>query len=149
MTDKLKTVLLEPEANRKRLLSDCVRLIDDEVASKKGLSGLAIKGGFTVVKAVKPGFIQEVMDFLLDEFVDHLEPVFSQYQGQDTEDLETYLKTRDHQVADQLLGITDKHAQKTQNPGVRKAYQKLRPQAQNHVAAAIPRVAKMLTGYVQ
>ena len=78
------------------------------------------------------------MDFLLDEFVAHLEPVYEQYRGQQGENLERFLVNRDRQVADQLLGITDKHARKTGNPGVKKAYEKLRPQAQNHVAEAIP-----------
>lgn len=148
MTDNLKKVLLDEPSNRKRLLGDCVNLIDREVAAKKGLSGLAIKGGFKIVQAVKPGFIEETMDFLLDEFVAHLEPVYEQYRGQQGENLERFLVNRDRQVADQLLGITDKHARKTGNPGVKKAYEKLRPQAQNHVAEAIPRVAKMLTSYI-
>ena len=148
MPDNLKQVLLDDETNRRRLLQDCVRLIDDEVASKKGFSGLAIKGGFKVVRAVKPGFVEEVMDFLLEEFVDHLEPVYGEFREQNAEGLEGFLLARDQKVADQLLGITDKHAQKTQNQGVKMAYDKLRPQAKTHVAAAIPRVAKMLTTYI-
>jgi hypothetical protein len=148
MADILKTLLIDDETNQKRLLSDCVRLIDEEVASKRGLSGLAIKGAFKIVRSVKPGFIEEVMEFLLPEFVAHLEPVYDQYQAQDDEKLEQFLVRRDQQVADQLLGITDRHANRTKNQGVKVAYGKLRPQAQKHVATAIPRVAKMLSTYV-
>lgn len=148
MTTTLKNLLIDDEANQKRLLSDCVRLIDEEVGSKKGLSGLAIKGGFKIVRSVKPGFIEEVMEFLLPEFVAHLEPVYGEYQAQSVEKLERFLMQRDFKVADQLLGITDQHANKTKNQGVKVAYEKLRPQAQKHVAAAMPRVAKMLSSYV-
>jgi hypothetical protein len=148
MADILKTLLIDDETNQKRLLSDCVRLIDEEVASKRGISGLAIKAAFKIVRSVKPGFIEEVMQFLLPEFVTHLEPVYDQYQAQDDEKLERFLVRRDQQVADQLLGITDRHANRTKNQGVKVAYEKLRPQAQKHVAAAIPRVAKMLSTYV-
>ena len=121
MSQTLKEILIDDESNRKRLLNDCVRLIDDEVASKKGLSGLAIKGGFKVVRAVKPGFIEEVMEFLLPEFVNHLEPVYEDYQAQNDEPIEDYLIQRDQNVANQLLGMTDQHAQKAQNQGVKKA----------------------------
>ena len=148
MTATLKTLLIDDETNQRKLLADCVRLFAEEVGSKKGLGGLAIKGGFKIVRSVKPGFIEEVMQFLLPEFVAHLEPVYGEYQAQSVEKLDRFLVQRDHKVADQLLGITDRHANKTKNQGVKVAYEKLRPQAQKHVAAAMPRVAKMLSNYV-
>jgi len=148
MSTTLKELLIDNETRQKKLLADCVRLIDEEVACKKGITGLAIKGAFKMVKAVKPGFIEEVMAFLMPEFISHLEPVFGEYQDQDQEKLETFLLRREQSVADQLLGITDRHAAKTSNQGVKVAYEKLRPQAQKHVAAAMPRVARMLSRYV-
>ena len=148
MSNTLKELLIDDAVNQNKLLADCVRLIDDEVSSKKGITGLAIKGAFKMVKAVKPGFIEEVMAFLLPEFISHLEPVYGEYQAQNQEKLEPFLLRRDQSVADQLLGITDRHATKTENQGVKVAYEKLRPQAQKHVAAAMPRVARMLSRYV-
>src|SRR5207249_1186620 len=64
--DTLTTRLLSDKSKRPRLLSDCERLIDDEVKSKGGLSGLAIKGAYKIVCAIKPGLIREAMDGLLD-----------------------------------------------------------------------------------
>ena len=44
MTDNLKKVLLDEPSNRKRLLGDCVNLIDREVAAKKGFEWLGHQG---------------------------------------------------------------------------------------------------------
>ena len=88
------------------------------------------------------------MESLLPEFVSHLESVYVDFKSQTDEELESFLVRREQQVADQLLGITDRHAHKTTNQGVKVAYEKLRPQAQKHVAAAMPRVARVLSRYV-
>ena len=68
-TDTLAGRLLADPARRPALLTDCERLIEAEVDSKSGLSGLAIKAAYKVVCAVKPGIIRESMDGLLDDFV--------------------------------------------------------------------------------
>ena len=40
--------------NRPKVVADCGKLIEEEVDSKGGLSGFAVKAAFAVVKAVKP-----------------------------------------------------------------------------------------------
>ena len=37
---------------RPRVVDACVRLIDEEVAAKSGLSGMAVKGAYAVVKKI-------------------------------------------------------------------------------------------------
>jgi hypothetical protein len=69
----LSEILLVP-GNRPKVVADCVRLIEEEVDSKGGLTGLAVKGAFALVKAVKPGFVMEACDSMLDDFVRRLEP---------------------------------------------------------------------------
>src|SRR3954462_5836625 len=74
------TEILLVEGTRPKVIADCVRLIEEEVDSKGGLSGLAIKGAFMVVKAVKPGFIAEAVDHMLNDFVRRLEPFHAEAQ---------------------------------------------------------------------
>ena len=50
----LTDMLLVP-GNRPKVIADCVQLINEEVDSKGGLTGLAVKGAYALVKAVKPG----------------------------------------------------------------------------------------------
>jgi len=59
----LKEILSRPGA-RPEVIRDCEQIISEEVSSK-GLTGIPIKAAYAVVKAIKPGFIPEVIDGLL------------------------------------------------------------------------------------
>lgn len=135
-------------AKRAALISDCLRLVDDEVASKRGMSGLAVKAGFKVVKSVKPGFIRVVVDALFDDFVAEVEPFWTAFEGGGAGRFGDYLTARPREVASALLGVTDKRAARAQTKSVKKAYQQLRPRAQDHVEAAVPGMAKVLDRHV-
>ena len=137
-----ETLSASEPARRKVMLDDCVRLIDSEVSAKSGMSGLAVKAGFKVVKAVKPGFIREVIDMLFDDFVAEVEPFWTS-RPEDT-DFGDYLIGRKREVASALLGVTDKRAARAKTRSVKKAYNKLRPRAQNHVEDAVPGMARIL-----
>lgn len=141
-------VLTDPP--RGRLVDDCVQLIEDEVDRKGGLSGLAIKGAYKVVKTLKPGFVRKVADGLLDDFVGKLEPYYVQYLaspgGHAT--FGQSLAPQSTRIANDLLTVTDERAKQSDNATVLKLYHKLRPTAQDHVAAAIPGLGKVVDRYV-
>ncbi len=138
----LKSILTDP-SRRQQVLRDAERLLDDEVAAKSGLSGLAIKGAFKVVKGMKPGIIPDVVDGLLDDFAQRLDPI---YQASVTKggSIVDYFSTRKGEVADALLGITDDRAQRTRHATLRSAYQQLRPQGKKNVEDAVPGVARLI-----
>jgi hypothetical protein len=137
----LKEVLAAPGA-RPQVIKDCQQIIDEEVASK-GLTGIPIKAAYAVVKAIKPGFVPEVIDGLLDDFADRLDPLFQAAKAAG-QPVTAYFDSRANEAAEALLGITDKRSQNAKNAVVRSAYQKLRPMAKKHTEAAIPRVSKMI-----
>ena len=60
--------LLQDMALSRALVDDAVRLIDRQVASKGGLGGMAVKGGYAAVKKVGPGIIPSVLGRLLPDF---------------------------------------------------------------------------------
>ena len=68
---KLVEILQDP-TKRKAVIADCQTVIDEEVADKGGLSGIAIKTAYKVVKGVKPGFISEAIDNLIDVHIGNL-----------------------------------------------------------------------------
>src|SRR5262245_52624033 len=72
----LKEILGRP-GTRPQVIADCERVIEEEVDSK-GLMGVPIKVAYKVVKAVKPGFVPEVIDHMLDDFADKLDPLYQQ-----------------------------------------------------------------------
>ncbi|MCK6536782.1 MAG: hypothetical protein L6Q84_27755 [Polyangiaceae bacterium] len=135
--------LAQDSAKRSQVIDDACRVLDLEVADKSGLSGMAIKAGYKLVQGVKPGFVRQAVDDLLDDFLDALDPIYQEAvsSGKKPGD---YLKSRSGQVADSLLSITDRRAEKAQRAAIRGMYDKLRPTAKKHVEAAAPRLADLL-----
>jgi hypothetical protein len=128
---------------RKNVVRDACDVLDQEVADKGGLSGIAIKGAYSIVKGIKPGFIAEAVDALLDDFLDALEPVVQEAE-QKGQSPGKYLAANGERVAEKLLAITDQRVQGSNRAVIRKTYEKLRPTAIKHVAAAAPRVGQLL-----
>jgi hypothetical protein len=127
-------------------VADCVQVINEEVDSKGGLTGLAVKGAYAVVKAIKPGFINEAVDHMLDDFVKRLEPFYAEAQAKN-EPVGPLLNARAPQVADALLAISDERAQTSKNQNLKKAYDKLRPTGKKHVEQAVPRIGRLIQKY--
>jgi hypothetical protein len=141
----LTDILLVP-GNRPKVIADCVQLIQEEVDSKGGLTGLAVKGAFAIVKAVKPGFVSEAVDHMLDDFVKRLAPFWADAQAKN-EPVGPLLSARAPQVADALLAISDERAARAKNQNIKKAYEKLRPTGKKHVEQAVPRVGRLIQKY--
>jgi hypothetical protein len=137
----LKDILSRP-GNRPQVIRDCEQIIEEEVASK-GLAGFPIKAAYAVVKAIKPGFIPEVIDGLLDDFADRLDPLYQAAKAKN-EPISAYFNARAGEAAEALLGITDQRSQRAKNQVIKSAYEKMRPMAKKHTEAAIPRVSKMI-----
>lgn len=134
---------------RPKLLQDAEQLVESEVASKSGFSGMAIKTGYKVVKNLKPGLIPDALDNLIDKFVERLEPFYSAWEGAGrTGSFGAHLQSRPHEVANALLGVTDDRAQRASGT-VRSTYSKLRPQGEKNVMAAVPGLARVLDRYVK
>lgn len=142
---QLRSLLEEPR-QRESVVGDSVEVIEAEVKSKTGISGIAVKTAFGVVMAIKPGIIRESVDGLLDEFVEQVQPFYEQFQneGEPAGGLGAYLSARADTVAESLLAVTDRRAERARNKTLVKAYNKLRPKGKEHVVAAIPRVGAML-----
>lgn len=137
----LKDKLSSPE-QRKNVVDEAVRILDAEVADKGGLSGMAIKAAYGVVKNIKPGFIPQVIDSLLDEFLDAVEKV--QSTSPEGTKASQAVRNNPSQLADNLLAVTDRRAAKAERPVIQSTYEKLRPSAKKHVESAVPRLAQLL-----
>jgi len=145
MTVKQLKDLVEDPTKREKIINDCVVLVEEEVASKRGLSGAVVKAAYMVVKKIKPGIIRESVDNLCDEFIGQAQPFYEKYQEEGEKGtLEQYFRPRTSEVAEALLGVTDRRAERATNRAMVKAYNKLRPKGKQHVEAAVPGVGRML-----
>jgi hypothetical protein len=127
---------------RTTLIDDSLRLVDAEVDDKSGLSGIAIKTAYKVVKGVSPGFLPQAVDHLMDSFLDALDPIYQESVARGVAP-RAHLEANADRAADALLGITDARARSAKNQVVRATYERLRGQAKKHVLAAIPRLGEL------
>lgn len=131
---------------RQQVIDDACRVLDDEVSDKGGLSGMAVKAAYSVVKGIRPGFIRQAVDSLLDEFLDAMDPLHREAIEKGRKPGE-YLKAEAPRVAEALLAVTDRKAERAESGLLRKTYDKLRPSAKKHVEAAAPRMGLLLDKY--
>lgn len=136
--------ILLTDAQRPKLIADCVVVIEEEVKSKKGVTGLAVKAAFKTVKTFKKTIIPDAVTALVDAFVDQLEGYYAEIKVDDSVDIAAAVVRDGDRVSEALLAITDKRAERNRHKVLVSAYKKLRPQGKKHVLAAMPRVGQML-----
>jgi hypothetical protein len=141
----LQQLLLDP-ARRPDVVTELAALVDAEVADKSGVSGMAVKGGYSLVKKISPTFVPHALDSMLDEFVARMEPFHQEAAAADMP-FSAYLASHTEPVAEALLGVTDDRAAASQRESLRKVYAKLRPQAHKHVTEALPRLGLLVEKY--
>lgn len=146
---KLADTMLKPET-RPGLIKDCAVMVDEEVSSKGGLTGLGIKAAYATVKGLKPTMINEALEGMIDDMVKNLEHFWDDFEkGGKTGSFESFLGTRAGQVADSLLKISDDRAAKTSHKTLKSVYEKLRPMGKKNVEQAVPRVAGVVNRYMR
>ncbi len=131
---------IKEDARRTAVVDDCVTLLESEVASKGGFSGVAIKGGYKTVKKMRPGMIPMAMNHLLDDFAAQIDPIWADCGGDKSK-----FTARKSDVANALLSITDDRGRKSDQKVLVKVYNKLRPTAIQHIGAAVPRLADLIS----
>lgn len=131
------------EKKKPLLVKDCCELIDSEVKEKGGISGLAIKAGYSTVKGIRPGFVEKAVDDLLPDFAKALDPIYEDAKSQN-KGVTEFFTAQSGRVADALLGITDGKAERAKSAVAKAAYGKLRSYAKKNVEHAAPKLGKLL-----
>lgn len=129
------------------LVADCTKLIDEQVAAKTGISGLALKAAYGVVKGVEPSYVPGAIHRLLPEALAALDPIWD--EGVQSGDPIQHLTQNRSRTAEMLLSVTDAKIERAKNGVVRSSYNKLRKSVKNDVEEAIPGLAKILSTHVQ
>lgn len=134
---------------RPEVIKDCVALVDSEVASKKGVTGMMIKGGYKAFKTMKPRIVPEAVDHLLDDFAPILDRHYEEFQAQEgASDFAGWAVQRDETIADDMLKVTDEKIERSDSGALKKIYKGLRNIAKNQVTAAVPGIASIILKYV-
>lgn len=119
------------------------RVIDEEVATKRGLTGTAVRAAYAAVRRLDRGVVPRAVDELLPHFAAVLDGYWS--EG----DLAGELQAHANDVADALLGVTDDEARNGPHVALAVIYHTLRPHAVPHVRQALPRLGRAVSALVE
>ena len=135
---------LGTEPARPRVVAECVTLVDKQVKAKSGFSGVAVKGAYGTIKRIKKRFVPEVINGLLDDWLEKLQPYYDTFTSGKSGSFAEFLTARSDEVAEDLLSVTDERAEGTKHKTAGKAYKRMRPSAKKNVVEAIPELAELI-----
>jgi hypothetical protein len=124
------------------IATDCAKLMDEQVAAKTGLSGLAIKTAYRALKGIGSGYIPRAICNLLPQALEALDPLWT--EGLQAGDPVEHLTHNSAMAADVLLGVTDRKISNAKNKIVIATYNKVRKSVKGDVEEAIPSLARIL-----
>ena len=146
MSATLREILLAPDTEP-NVTADCLKLIEQEVSAKSGVSGTAVKFAYKTVNAFASGYLQSMVENLLPDMIAKLEPYWADFNASGASGFGDYLAKRGDEVSDALLSVTDARAQNSERPTILKAYRTVRGGAAKHVKAALPAVGALVQKY--
>lgn len=143
MVAALSESLLD-DAKRPAFIADAEKVLDGEVSDKGGASGLVVKGGYAAIKKVSPSIVGDALESFVPKFVEQLEPYWAEYQSGASGSFADLLVSKQDEVADALLAVTDARAEASSRPALTKVYNSMRSSAKKHVAEALPRLGDLV-----
>jgi len=146
MAATLQEILLAPDI-KPQVIADCFTLIDQEVAQKSGISGTAVRLAYKTVNTFMPGHVRHMVESMLPQMVDQLEPYWADFSASGGSEFGDYLAKHGDQVSQSLLSVTDARAAASGRPTVTKAYGSVRGSATKHIVAALPRLGDLVMRY--
>ncbi len=97
MAATLQEILLAPDT-RPKVIADCYTLIEQEVSDKSGISGTAVKLAYKTVNAFLPGHIRHMVESLLPQIADKLQPYWADFSTSGGSEFGDYLAKRGEEV---------------------------------------------------
>jgi len=146
MTATLQEILLAPDT-QPQVTADCLKLIEQEVSAKSGVSGTAVKLAYKTASTFASGYLQSTVESLVPDMADRLQPYWADFAGSGAAEFGDYLVKRSDEVSEALLSVTDARAGVCQRPTILKAYRAVRGGAARHVAAALPNLGSLVQKY--
>lgn len=141
------TSTIQNDTVRQEIAADCSQLIDRQVSTKSGLSGLALKAAYKVVKGIGADYVPGAINRLLPETCAALDPIWA--EGVQQGDPVAYLSEHKDRTADTILSTTDRRIANNGNAVIKSSYNKLRKSVKSDVVTAVPELAQILGKHVR
>jgi hypothetical protein len=146
----LQETLLAPDI-QPHVIADCEKLVEHEVADMSGVTGAAVRLAYKTVRTFDAGHIPAMIETILPSVAGALEPYWANFAAEfrGGGDFGGYLASRDDEVAEALLAITDSRQRASSRATIVKAYKTVRGSAVKHVKAALPALGALVQKYME
>jgi len=144
MTSMTLSQQLLKKRTRPAVITDLVQVVQQEVATKSGVSGAALKAGYGAASKVVPNLTERALNKLFPDFAAALDPFWASFQTSGRSDFGQHLAAHGTEVSAALLAVTDAKVAKSGKKPIKKIYRSLRGKAEGHVQAALPRLGAAL-----
>ena len=146
MAPTLHEMLLTPDVQPK-VVADVQALVEQELASKSGISATAVKVAYKAVTAFAPGYYADTIESMLPDMADKLQPFWADFTASGAAEFGDYLVKRGDEVSEALLSVTDARAATSERATILKAYRTVRGGASKHITAALPNLGALIQKY--
>jgi hypothetical protein len=102
---------------------------------------------YKTVSTVFPGHIKFMVESLVPQLAERLEPYWADFTTSGGAEFGDYLAKRGDDVSQALIAVTDERAQASGRPVVVRAYNGVRGSATRHIEAALPDVGALVQKY--
>ena len=146
----LQETLLAPDI-QPHVVADCDELVEREVAELSGVTGTAVRLAYKTVRTFDSGHIPAMIGTILPSVAEALQPYWAAFTAgfPGGGDFGAYLASREDEVAEALLAITDSRRRASSRATIVKAYKTVRGSAVKHVKAALPALGALIQKYMQ
>lgn len=127
--------------------ADCTRTIEDFIAGRGGLKGMAYRTGMAMLNRARPGILERATAKLLPQFLEALEPLYQEYQKEPADNFSAYLEKNSTRAADALIGVADRMAQQGSEVA-RKTYGKFRGGAEDEITALVAGLGRVISKHL-
>lgn len=142
------TEIVWSPSQRDAFAADLVRLVEQHVASVRGLRGIGLKTGLALLKAAKPDLLDGALRRNAQQFIAALQPLYESFGASADRDFAVYLQKHAANGRDALLAVADARIEKSSNTALQSAYRKLRGSVASEITAAMPALGKLIRGYM-
>lgn len=139
--------LIKDKSVKANIVADCTQLMDEQVAAKGGLSGMALKTAYKLIKGIGPKYVEGAIGRLLPEAFKALDPMWE--EGLQNGTPVDYLIQNRSRTADLVLSVTDARMANKGEGILRSTYNKFRKSVKGDIEEAVPGLAKIIGNYAQ
>ncbi|GAB3676264.1 DUF6918 family protein [Salinisphaera aquimarina] len=131
--------LLAPETFP-ALTADACALVEKEIKKR----GMTMRTAYGVALKVKPDLVTRTVTELMPGFVAELEPCYAVFQNSGSIDLRAHFIANAETVADAMLSVADRRAQRIHSRAISSGYKRVRGRARREIIDTMPQIADVL-----